>query len=506
MKLAIDRNPLALSVAVLTFMILTPVVGFSYDWLQFNGNPQHSGNNTMETIINARNVDRLVKLFQVILPAVADGSPAYLSSVRTPNGLMDLIFVTTRAGDIIALSAKTGAQQWIRQNPAGACRINNGALTCYTTSSPAIDPNRRFVYSYGLDGFVHKYRVGDGTEITGNGWPQLASLKPFDEKGSSALTIAVPRNGASYLYVANGGYPGDAGDYQGHVTAVNLANGSQNVFNADCSDQAVHFVETPGTPDCVDVQSAIWARAGVVYDPKTDKIYMATGNGTFAPGAFAWGDTLFALHPTGTGANNGGPLDSYTPATFLQLQMGDADLGSTSPAILPAPAASRVRNLAVQSGKDQLLRLLNLNNLSGQGGPGHTGGEIGPTISVPQGGEVLTTPAVWVQPARNATWVFIANDNGISGLKLAVDRAGDPSLQTVWQSPNGGTSPIVANGVLFYIGSGFVRALNPATGRLLWQDALVGGIHWESPIVANGKLYFTDENANFIAYTLPHRK
>src|SRR5208337_4627308 len=358
--------------------------------------------------INRGSVDRLRKLFQVILPSVADGSPVYLSSVLTPNGLEDLIFVTTKAGHIIALNAKTGAQVWSRQNPAGACRINNGIPACYTTSSPAIDPNREFVYSYGLDGFVHKYLAGDGTEITGKGWPQLASLKPFDEKGSSALTIAVARNGISYLYVTNGGYPGDAGDYQGHITAVNLTDGSQEVFNANCSDQAVHFVETPRTPDCVDVQSAIWARAGVVYNSKTVKIYMATGNGTFSPGTFSWGDTVFALHPEGTGVN-GGPLDSYTPNTFLRLQITDGDLGSTSPAILPAPARSRVRNLAVQSGKDNLLRLLNLDDLSGQGVTGHVGGEIGRTIPVPQGGQVLTTPAVWVQPVQNATWVFIAN-------------------------------------------------------------------------------------------------
>ncbi len=505
MKLAINRNPIALSAVVLTVLILTPVVGFSYDWLQFNGNPQHSGNNTSETIINAGNVNRLGKLFQVTLPSVADGSPVYLSSVSTPNGLKNLIFVTTKAGHIIALDAKTGDQVWSRQNPAGTCRINNGVPDCYTTSSPAIDPDRRFVYSYGLDGFVHKYRVGAGTEITGHRWPELASLKPFNEKGSSALSIAVARNGISYLYVTNGGYPGDAGDYQGHVTSINLANGSQKVFNADCSNLAVHFLETPGTPDCVDVQSAIWARAGVVYNSITDKIYMATGNGDFLPGAFAWGDTVFALHPAGTGVD-GGPLDSYTPATFLQLQITDSDLGSTSPAILPVPAKSKVRNLAVQSGKDQLLRLLDLDNLSGRGGTGNVGGEIGTTISVPQGGEVLTTPAVWVQPVRNTTWVFIANDNGISGLKLVIDRAGNPSLQTVWQSPNGGTSPIVAHGVLFYIGSGFVRALDPATGQLLWQDALIGGIHWESPIVVNGKLYFTDENANLTAYEITNAK
>ena len=44
----------------------------------------------------------------------------------------------------------------------------------------------------------------------------------------------------------------DRGDYQGHITAINLADGSQRVFNANSSDQAVHFAERPDTPDASD--------------------------------------------------------------------------------------------------------------------------------------------------------------------------------------------------------------------------------------------------------------
>src|SRR5262249_55201584 len=144
----------------------------------------------------------------------------------------DLLFLTTKAGHIVALDAATGATVWSHQ-PSTTPR--------YTTSSPAVDPNRLYVYSYGLEGRVHKYQVGDGTEITTAGWPERGTHKPGVEKCSPPLSIAVTDSGAVYLYVANGGYPGDAGDYQGHITAINLATGAQNVFNADCSDQTVHF-------------------------------------------------------------------------------------------------------------------------------------------------------------------------------------------------------------------------------------------------------------------------
>ena len=472
-----------------------------YNWLQFDGNPQHNGDNTLETTISPQNVGSLTQLFQVTLPAIADGAPVYLSGVNTPSGVRDLLFVTTKTGDIVALDAHTGAQVWIQHNPAGSCTVNNGSQPCYTTSSPAVDPNHQYVYSYGLDGRVHEYRVGDGTEVIGGGWPEVATIKGFNEKGSSALAFATDKSGTTYLYMANGGYLGDRGDYQGHVTAINLVDGSQNVFNANCSDQTVHLGLAPNPPSCSAAQSAIWARAGVVYDPGTNKIYMATGNGPFDPSQHDWGDSVLALAPNGTGSN-GAPLDSYTPADHHQLNDEDLDLGSTAPAILPVPPGSAVQHLAVQGGKDAMLRLLNLDNLSGQGGPGNTGGEIGTPIYVPNGGSILTAPAVWVNPADHSTWVFVADYQHVTGLKLNFDSSGNPSLQVMWQNATGATSPIVANNVLYYAASGNIKAVNPTDGTELWSGT-IGGIHWESPVVVNGALYITDEDAHLTAFSLP---
>jgi PQQ-like domain len=481
----------------------------AYDWLQFNGDPQHDGNNTAETAISTSTASTLQKRYTATLPDVADGAPAYLSSVTTANGTQDLVFVTTKHGSIVSLDAHTGVSVWSHQYGPNGCVINNGTSQCYTTSSPAIDPNRQYVYSYELDGYVHKYAVGTGVETTSGGWPELTTSKGFDEKESPALSIATV-SGTSYLYAPNGGYPGDNGDYQGHLTTINLSTGAQHVFNTLCSNQTdVHFVEAPGSPDCAQRQSAVWARPGAVFDPATNRIYIVTGNAQYSAANFDWGDTVLALNPDGTGARNssnvltGNPLDSFTPSNYATLNSTDQDLGSTAPAILPAPAGSAVQHPAVQGGKDAMLRLLNLDNLSGQGAPGHTGGEISCSlIPVPQGGQVLSQPAVWVNPADNSTWVFVGNNNGISGLKLALSGT-TPVLQTQWKRTNGGSSPLVANGVLFFAGNNSIQALNPTTGAQLWQDATIGGIHWESPVVANGMLYITDESGKLNAYSLP---
>ena len=132
-------------------------------------------------------------------------------------GIADVLFTTSTQGDLIAIDAASGAVRWSKPHGPGTCKINNAGGPCYTTSTPAIDPNGTYVYSYGLDGFVHKHRITDGVEITTGGWPELAALKPFDEKGSSALALATVGSHV-YLYVVHGGYPGDNGDYQGHLT------------------------------------------------------------------------------------------------------------------------------------------------------------------------------------------------------------------------------------------------------------------------------------------------
>jgi len=295
---------------------------------------------------------------------VADNAPLFVEAVATAGGRRDLLILTTRDRRVLARDARSGDPIWSRRNPPGDWRINNGRLSCYTTASAA--------------------------------------------------------DGHTYLYVASGGHPGDRGDYQGHTTVIGLAHGRQRAFNCNCSARDVHFEEQPGRPDCPARRSAVWARAGVVYYSPLNRIYLATGNGPFNPSSGNWGDSVLALHPDGSGSG-GGPLDSYTPADFQYLAQADQDLGSTAPAILPVPASSAVRHLALQGGKDGKLRLLDLASLNAAGVVGRGGGEVGQAIPVPQGGEVLTAPAVWTDPADGSTWVFVANAGGTAGLQVGLD-------------------------------------------------------------------------------------
>jgi outer membrane protein assembly factor BamB len=85
---------------------------------------------------------------------------------------------------------------------------------------------------------------------------------------------------------------------------------------------------------------------------------------------------------------------------------------------------------------------------------------------------------------------------------LTISPVGDPSLILKW-SGDWGSSPLLANGVVFIARNALITALNARDGSLLWSDNRIGPIHWESPVVANGILYITDQNGNLTAFSLP---
>ena len=519
------------------------------DWLQFGLDSSHSGINPQETTLTRATVAQLRLLYSATLPGTAEGAPVLLSGVSTPSGTQDVLYLTLSNGTLIALDAASGTLLWSRYpSDTHACATAAGA--CTTTSSPALDPNRQFVYNYALDGFVHKYTVGDGTEITGGGWPQLATAKPDVEAESAALAFATTRNGTTYLYATFAGAPWlpdfSGYDYQGHVTAIDLGSGAQVTFNVMCSDQgSVHFVKSDpnppvsATPDCLqqwftnngstlaDGDGGIWGRGGVTYDPLNDRVYISTGNGLYDAnnGGHDWSDSVLAL-PAALDHAVVAPADSYTPANYQNMMYYDTDLGATGVTLVPTPAGAAKTHIGIQAGKDSYLRIIDLDDMSGLGGAGFTGGElfIG---SVAQGYMVITQPVVWTNPASGAIMFIVASNFGISATQVIVDTANGnlPALRRSgppnWINPGvsvlgsatstGGTSPVLANDVPYYAGASGVLALDPASGTTLWNDTSMGAansstpssFHKQSLIVVNGRVYVPDNHGKLWVYEGP---
>jgi outer membrane protein assembly factor BamB len=115
---------------------------------------------------------------------------------------------------------------------------------------------------------------------------------------------------------------------------------------------------------------------------------------------------------------------------------------------------------------------------------------------------------VWTA-TDGAVWVFVADDCALVGYTLATDSKGQSRLSQRWLDSPGGSSPLVANGVLYLARGQAVEARDPSSGRILWASSQLGAkgglapIHWQSPIVVGGHVYVGDGSGKLIAFGLP---
>lgn len=471
------------------------------DWPVFDHDPARSGYGAGDRALAPANVGTLRRRWVVTYPDVADSTPILLTNVRLPRGgLAPLLFQTTRHGTTYAVNAATGAIVWqfATRPPTMYPQSPNDVASKITTSTPVADPSGRYIYVPGRDGYVHKLVAATGAEVRGLGFPLQITRMPDVEKNAAALNLA---NG--YLYAATSGYIGDQGPYDGHVVALRLRDGQTRVFNSLCSANHRLLLDKSygggSAETCASHESGIWARGGVVVDPDphmAGRVYVATGNGPFdaARGGSNFGDSVIALSADGARL-----LDSFTPATYDALESGDTDLGSTAPVLLPREPGSRTPLMAIQGGKDGLIRLLNRAHLGG------VHGEL-QDLSAP-GATLFSAPAVWRMPG-SGTWIYLGDSSNVTALRLQT-RGGASRLYVAWTASASGTSPVVVGGVVFAATSGALNAFDARTGRLLWSSTqsaaggTIGGIHWESPIAVNGCAFISDETSHLTAYALP---
>ena len=444
------------------------------DWLRFDYDAQRDGVGPAATGITAGNVKHL-RLRTVRLPGTVDSSAIELAGVTVRGRKRDVIVVTTTYGHTLALDPGSGRRLW-EFTPADIHSYLGSSQ--FTTATPIADPDRRFIYAATPDGRIHKLALATGREIRTGGWPVSVTFDATHEKIASALNIS----GGS-LIVTTGGYIGDIPPYQGHVVTISLASRRITaVWNSLCSNR--HGLIDP-PKSCPASDSAIWGRAGAVIEPDTGRMLVATGNAPFN-GSTYWGDSVLELSPDGSSL-----LHNWTPADQARLNSDDLDLGSTSPAVLPGFQGHR---LAVQGGKAGVLDLLDLDRLDGTTGGGgpRLGGQI-QELSAPGGDQVFTAPAVWSHNGR--IWVFVGDGSGTWAYTLGGSGA-RPRLSVAWRSGNGGTSPVIAGGLLYvYDPGGSLDVYVPTTGRRL-VSLPAGSGHWNSPIVVGGRVILPVGNAN----------
>jgi outer membrane protein assembly factor BamB len=428
------------------------------DWPTFGWDAVRSSAPGVSTGLSAAGMSALSRQ-QVPLDGTVDGSAIYLRKVSMGGSPHDAFFVTTTYGKTIAIDADTGSVLWEYTPPSyeslkGTYRITN--------ASPVADDDRAFIYAAAPDGMIRKLAVSDGRLE----WETAITRLPQREKIASPLSFFHGR-----VIAATDGYIGDRPPYQGHVAILDAGTGALlHVWSSLSSDR--HELVDPAT--VTESGAGIWGRAGVVIDPATGDLYVATGNGLW-DGSVNWGDSVIELDPDATRI-----LGNYTPSNTDELNADDADLGSTSPVLLG-------HGLIAQGGKDLVIRVLDWQAM--RGAAPHRGGEAS-HVSTPSGARLFTAPAIMQKD--DATWLFAADNGATAAYKLEGSR-----LALRWRAGHAGTSPVIADGMLFvYDPNGGLRVYEATSGRPI-ATLRCGAGHWNSPIVPDGRIALPEGNANW---------
>jgi len=428
-----------------------------HDWPRFGWSASRTSAPPFATGIAAANV-RSLRRQEVQLDGTVDSSPIYLHAVTVGGGTHDVFFVTTTYGKTIAVDAASGSVLWRFTPPGYASWAGSPQIT---SATPVADPSRRFIYAASPGGVIYKLSVADGRAV----WGRSITRLPSREKIAAALNYF-----GGKLIATTGGYIGDAPPYQGHVAIISPASGRLlHVWNSLCSNRP-GLISPAGCPAS---DSAIWGRAGAVVDESNGQLLVATGNAPWN-GRTNWGDAVIRLDPNATRI-----LGNYTPSNTEELNAGDVDLGSTSPVLLGS-------GYIAQGGKDGKIRLLSARRMRGT--RPHRGGDLD-VVSTPSGTDLFTAPAVL--HTKSGTWLFAGDNGGTAAYRLR-----NGHLQTVWRNSTGGTSPVVADGLLWvYDPGGGLSVYTPFNGHLVTRLDAPGG-HWNSPIVVDGRVALPVGNAN----------
>jgi len=428
-----------------------------HDWTRFGWDAGRSNASTDDTGITAANVGTLHRQ-QVTIDGTVDASPIYLHDVQVNGRTHDVFFVTTTYGKTLAIDAADGTILWRYTPPGYAAMVGSRQIT---TATPVADPGRSFIYAASPDGHIQKLGVADGHVV----WSTAITLLPTREKIASSLNYDRGR-----VIAVTGGYIGDAPPYQGHVAILDASSGNlTHVWNSLCSDR--HSLMQPSS--CSQSGSAIWGRSAPVIDPRTGDILLATGNARW-DGQTNWGDAAIALDSSATNI-----LDNYTPANTEELDRADGDLGSTAPAFLGG-------GYVAQGGKDGKIRVVQFGRTRGTAP--RRGGEA-QIVPTPSGTDLYSAIAVW-HPG-STTLLFAADNGGTTAWTFSGGQ-----LHQAWHNGTGGTSPVIAGGLLYVFDpGGDLHVYVPTSGKEV-ANLVSGDGHWNSPIVVDGRIALPEGNAN----------
>jgi hypothetical protein len=371
------------------------------------------------------------------------------------------VFAATENDTVYALAAHSGAVLWSTHvgtpfdptTVSGIC--GNIRPTVGITSTPVIDPARNELFVVATEqvpGGASHHLLGldlyTGTILLDEVVDPAAVVAPAFELQRTSLGLSDGR-----VIIGFGGNSGDCGTYHGLVVSAPESGTVPSVFTV---------ANMPG-----DNQGAVWmGGAAPVVDGSGD-VWVATGNSAHDTAGSAYDDSDSVLRLTATAVLS----DSFAPTSWQSDNATDLDLGSTAPALL-------ANGLVFEVGKSRTAYVLRQSALGGIGGQvSSTSGFCG---SDPDGASADSGGTLYV-PCGD-------------GLRAVRPTTAAPTA--LWKTTSAAHStPIVAGGLVWSMGSGSLWALNPANGHAV-QSFAIGSpaTSFPSPAAADGLVIVASSN------------
>lgn len=497
----------------------------SVDVTTYHYDNLRTGQNLNEITLTTANVNqaKFGKLGELMVDGKVDAQPLYLSNLSIPGvGAKNVLYVATEHGSVFAFDADkvsaTPAQPlWkISTQLPGEVPSDDRGCSQVTpeigiTSTPVIDRARGAIYvvSVSKDASgnyfhrIHALDLTNGKELFG-GPTTITATYPGSGAGSSGGNVVF--NPAQYnerpgLLEINGtiyttwGSHCDLGAYTSWMMA----------YSADTLKQMNVLNLVPNGGD-----GGIWMSGTAPAADAAGDIYFILGNGTFdtalnANGFPSRGDcgNCYVKVSSTTPLTL---LDYFTPLNTVAESGADEDFGSGGPLLLPdvADASGKTRHLAVGSGKDAIIYVLDRDNM---GKFGAAQNNVYQQISGELAGTEYGKPSYF-----NGTVYYGAVGDAIKAFPISSGKlATTPSSTTAIQFPYPGATPTISangtnNGILWAVENGTPGVLhaydatNLATEIYNSNQASGGrdqfsGNKFITAIVANGKVFVGTPNS-----------
>lgn len=515
------------------------------DWLTFGYDQQRTGWNRGEDTLNKQSVSRLKLIWttqldvQPLDTALSTlTSPVVVGGVNTPQGPKNLLFVVGINDTIYAIDADSGKVFWQKTFPNPGKPVRTANTNCSNTeqATPVIDKDKGVIYFTVSDGKLRGLDLATGEERL----PPTQFIAPFSRNWSLNLVDNI-------VYTAAG--RGCGGDPQqriesGAVSAIDITDPLHPVLSRTYTGHGR--------------LAGPWGRGGPVLGPKG--VIVQTADGIHDPASGVFGNSVVEITQKAYGV-----IDSFTPASWKNLNAKDLDLGSGSPVVFPFQG----HTLLATSSKEGVVYILDANNLGG-GTPDHNKplyqtsrlgndqeryygrgvwGDLSTYVDA-DGTRHLYVP-MWGPPSSSAPQFPItygaAPDGSIMAFKVS-DSGQGVTLIPEWESENMlvPDNIAVANDVVFAVQTGeqtvqhpdnpeghgratnghaaltvdqlskfrstpvtnmVLYALDAHTGKRLYSSGklLANWVHFNQPSVALGHVFLVSHDAHVYAFGVARR-